>query len=55
MLVEAVNALDPGLRRATELRELDERSTPEAARMMGVPIGTLKARLFRGEENCVNC
>ena len=48
MLVEAVNALDPGLRWAVELRELDERSTAEAARMMGVPLGTLKARLFRG-------
>jgi RNA polymerase sigma-70 factor, ECF subfamily len=48
MLVEAVNALDPGLRWAMELRELDERSTAEAAHMMGVPLGTLKARLFRG-------
>ena len=48
MLVEAVDELEPGLRRAIELRELDERSTQEAARIMGVPIGTLKARLFRG-------
>lgn len=48
MLVEAVNALHPGLRWAVELRELDERSTAEAARMIGVPLGTLKARLFRG-------
>ena len=48
MLVKAVNALDPGLRWAMKLRELDERSTAEAARMMGVPLGTLKARLFRG-------
>src|SRR5262245_6378547 len=48
MLVEAVNALDPGLRRAMELRELEERSTSETAGMLGVPIGTLKAQLFRG-------
>jgi len=48
MLVEAVNELDPGLRRVIELRQLDERSTQEAASMMGTPIGTLKARLFRG-------
>ena len=48
MLVEAVNALDPGLRRAMELRELDERSTSETAAMLGVPLGTLKAQLFRG-------
>ena len=48
MLVKAVNALDPRLRWAMKLRELDERSTAEAARMMGVPLGTLKARLFRG-------
>ena len=48
MLVKAVNALDPGLRWAMKLRGLDERSTVEAARMMGVSLGTLKARLFRG-------
>jgi len=50
MLVKAVDELDPGLRRAVELRQLDERSTQEAARMMGVPIGTIKARLFRGRK-----
>jgi RNA polymerase sigma-70 factor (ECF subfamily) len=48
MLVKAVNALDPGLRRAMELRELHERSTSETAAMLGVPLGTLKAQLFRG-------
>jgi RNA polymerase sigma-70 factor (ECF subfamily) len=48
MLVEAICKLAPGLQRAIELRELDERSTEEAAHMMGVPTGTLKARLFRG-------
>ena len=48
MLVEAVDELEPRLRRAIELRELNERSTQDAARMIGVPIGTLKARLFRG-------
>jgi len=48
ILVKAVSALGPRLRWAMELRELDERSTLEAARMMGVPLGTLKARLFRG-------
>jgi len=48
MLLEATCKLDPGLRRAIELRELGERSTQEAARIMGVPTGTLKARLFRG-------
>jgi len=40
--------LEPELRRAIELREFDERSAEETARMIGVPIGTLKARLFRG-------
>jgi len=48
MLAQAVNELDLGLRRAVELRDLDERSTHEAARMMGMGINTLKARLFRG-------
>jgi len=47
MLVGAVDELDPGLRKSIKLHQLDERSTQEAARIMGVPIGTLKARLFR--------
>jgi len=48
MLAKAVKELNPRLRKVSELRQLDERATQEAARMMGVPIGTLKARLFRG-------
>ena len=48
ILGHAVSGLDSGLRRAIELRDLGERSTREAARMMGVRINTLKARLFRG-------
>src|SRR5215468_7125794 len=48
MLVQAVNELDPRLRKAIETLEFDERSTTEVARMTGMPVGTLKARLFRG-------
>jgi len=48
MLGQAVSKLDSGLRRAIELRDLGERSTHDAARMLGVRINTLKARLFRG-------
>jgi RNA polymerase sigma-70 factor (ECF subfamily) len=48
MLVQAVSELDSRLRSAIELRDLGERSTDEAARIMGMHINTLKARLFRG-------
>lgn len=48
MLFKALNELTPGMRRAIELRELDERSTEETARMMGISVGSVKARVLHG-------
>jgi RNA polymerase sigma-70 factor, ECF subfamily len=47
-LSEAMKDLTPGMRKAIELRELDERSTEETARIMGISIGAVKARVFHG-------
>ena len=38
------------IRRAIELRELGELSTKETARMMGVSVGAVKARVFHGRK-----
>lgn len=46
LLCKAVTELSPGMRRVVELRELDERSTQETARIMGVSVAAVKARLF---------
>jgi RNA polymerase sigma-70 factor (ECF subfamily) len=48
ILSEAMSDLTPGMRKAFELRELDERSTEETAQMMGISVGAVKARLFHG-------
>jgi RNA polymerase sigma-70 factor (ECF subfamily) len=48
LLSEAMNALTPGMRKAIELRELDERSTEETARIMGISVSAVKARVFHG-------
>jgi len=48
ILSEAMNKLTPGMRKAIELRELDERSTEETARIMGISVSAVKARLFHG-------
>jgi RNA polymerase sigma-70 factor, ECF subfamily len=48
ILSEAMSHLTPGMRKAFELRELDERSIDETARMMGISVGAVKARLFHG-------
>ena len=40
----------PRIRRAIELRELGELSTKETARMMGVSVGAVKARVFHGRK-----
>ena len=47
-LSEAMNALTPGMRKAIELRELGERSTEETARIMGISVSAVKARVFHG-------
>jgi RNA polymerase sigma-70 factor, ECF subfamily len=48
MLYSAVNELPAGMRRAIQLRELDERSSEETARIMGISVGALKGRTFHG-------
>jgi RNA polymerase sigma-70 factor (ECF subfamily) len=44
----AMNKLRPGIRKAIELRELDELSTGETAQVMGVSVAAVKGRLFHG-------
>jgi len=46
-LVEGVKRLSPKLRQAFQLREIDGLSTKEAALLLGVPEGTVKAQLAR--------
>ena len=48
ILSEAMNELTPGMRKAIELRELDERSGEETARIMGISVSAVKARVFHG-------
>jgi len=48
ILSEAINKLTPGIRTAIELRELGELSTKEAARVMGLTVSAVKARVFHG-------
>jgi RNA polymerase sigma factor (sigma-70 family) len=48
MLSSAMNELKPGMRKAIQLRELDERSMEETARIMGISVGAAKARVFHG-------
>ena len=48
MISNVMSKLTPGLRRALELREFDERSIKETARMMGISIEHVKSRVFRG-------
>jgi RNA polymerase sigma-70 factor (ECF subfamily) len=50
MLSLAINELPPRTRRAIQLHELDERSTEEAARIMGISVSALKGRMFHGRK-----
>lgn len=47
-LVSALKALPPGQREAIVLHHLADRPVTEVAATLGVPIGTVKARLSRG-------
>jgi RNA polymerase sigma-70 factor (ECF subfamily) len=46
-LVDGVKQLSPRLRRAFQLRDIDGLTTKEAALVLGVPQGTVKAQLAR--------
>jgi RNA polymerase sigma-70 factor, ECF subfamily len=48
-LSKAVRNLRPGLRTTVVLREFRELSTSETARRMGLSVGAVKARIFRGK------
>jgi RNA polymerase sigma-70 factor, ECF subfamily len=47
-LIESVARLSPTLRRTFHLRYVDHLSVCETARVLGVPIGTVKAQTARG-------
>jgi RNA polymerase sigma-70 factor, ECF subfamily len=48
ILSAAINELEPGIRRALELRVLGELSTKEVARVMGLSVPAVKSRVLRG-------
>jgi RNA polymerase sigma factor (sigma-70 family) len=48
MLSTAIDELSPGIRKAMQLRELDERSSEETAQIMGISVSALKGRMFHG-------
>ena len=48
ILFSALNELPHGTRRVIQLRELGERSTEETARIMGISVNAVKARVFHG-------
>ena len=48
MLSAAINELPYTTRRVIQLRELDERSSEETARIMGISVSALKGRMFHG-------
>jgi RNA polymerase sigma-70 factor, ECF subfamily len=48
MLSSAMNELPHRTRRAIQLYELDERSSKETARIMGISVSALKGRMFHG-------
>ncbi len=50
MLSLAMNELTPEIRKAIQLHELDERSSEETARIMGISVSALKGRTFHGRK-----
>jgi RNA polymerase sigma-70 factor, ECF subfamily len=48
ILTEAINRLGPRIRRAILLRDIEERSAEETARILGTSISAVKARVFQG-------
>jgi RNA polymerase sigma-70 factor (ECF subfamily) len=48
ILTEAINRLGPKVRTAILLRDIEERSAEETARILGTSISAVKARVFQG-------
>ncbi|MBE0556906.1 MAG: sigma-70 family RNA polymerase sigma factor [Proteobacteria bacterium] len=50
MLEEAINALPPKYRKVIRMRHTEEREYQEIADLLGLPLGTVKAHIFRARE-----
>jgi RNA polymerase sigma-70 factor, ECF subfamily len=50
LLIEAINRLRPTIRRTILLRDIEERSVEETARILGTSASAVKARVFHGRE-----
>lgn len=50
ILKEAVEALPPRFRRVIELRHMEDKSYQEIAELLDLPLGTVKAHIFRARE-----
>jgi len=48
LLTEAINRLGPKVRTTMLLRDIEERSAEETARILGTSIAAVKARVFQG-------
>jgi RNA polymerase sigma-70 factor, ECF subfamily len=48
LLTEAINRLGPNVRSTMLLRDIEERSVKETAKLLSISIGAVKARLFHG-------
>ncbi len=48
VLQEALASLPPEFRSAIVLSDIEGMSLPDAAQTLGVPVGTMKSRVFRG-------
>ena len=47
-IAEALASLPPGFRSAVVLSDIEGMTMPQVARVLGVPVGTAKSRIFRG-------
>jgi RNA polymerase sigma-70 factor (ECF subfamily) len=48
LITEAINRLGPNIRSSILLRDIEERSAQETARILGTSISAVKARVFQG-------
>ena len=53
-LINAVARLSPTLRKTFQLRYVDQLSVSETARVLGIPIGTVKAQTARARAKLLN-
>jgi RNA polymerase sigma-70 factor (ECF subfamily) len=53
-LIKSVARLSPTLRKTFQLRYVDQLSIRETARVLGLPIGTVKARITRARAKLLN-